>query len=174
MSMPTDEERRANRARLAQTLTAIAALWAVVAALTIVGAWGETRPAQAAAGWATISGAVRAVEVVAVEVRGRAPVLRPGVHVEYAYTVAGQTFTGSRVQPVERPISPESELGRALLALSPGDSIPVYVNPNDPTQAVLRRDVSWRGVVNGFVLLVLAAAVGVVARRIPAGPGRIG
>lgn len=169
-----DEERRANRARLAQTLTAIAALWAVVAALTIVGAWGETRRAQAAAGWATVSGAVRAVEVVPVEVRGRAPVLRPGVHVEYAYTVAGQTFTGSRVQPVERPISPVSELGRELLALSPGDSIPIYVNPNDPAQAVLRRDVSWRGVVNGFVLLVLAAAVGVVARRIPTGPGRVG
>ncbi|MBX7251413.1 MAG: hypothetical protein K1X50_05460, partial [Candidatus Promineofilum sp.] len=63
-----DEERRANRARLAQTLTAIAALWAVVAALTIVGAWGETRRAQAAAGWATVSGELRAVELIPVEV----------------------------------------------------------------------------------------------------------
>jgi len=96
------------------------------------------------------------------------------VHVEYAYTVAGQSFTGRRVQPVERRIDPQSALGKSLLALAPGDSIPVYVNPNDPTQAVLRRDVSWRGVVNGFLLLVLAAAVGVVARRIPAGPGRVG
>lgn len=158
-----DEERRANRARLAQTLTAIAALWAVVAALTIVGAWGETRRAQAAAGWATVSGEVRAVEVIPVEVRGRAPVLRPGVRVEYTYTIAGQTFTGGRVQPVERHISPEGELGRALLTLAPGDNIPVYVNPDDPTQAVLRRDVSWRGVVNGFLLLALAAAVGLAA-----------
>jgi len=174
MSTPTDEERRANRARLGQTLTAIAALWAVVAALTIVGAWGEMQRARAAAGWATVSGAVRAVEVVPVEVRGRAPVRRPGVHVGYAYTVAGQSFTGRRVQPVERRIDPQSALGKSLLALAPGDSIPVYVNPNDPTQAVLRRDVSWRGVVNGFLLLVLAAAVGVVARRIPAGPGRVG
>ncbi len=174
MSTPTDEERRANRARLGQTLTAIAALWAVVAALTIVGAWGEMQRARAAAGWATVSGAVRAVEVVPVEVRGRAPVRRPGVHVEYAYTVAGQSFTGRRVQPVERRIDPQSALGKSLLALAPGDSIPVYVNPNDPTQAVLRRDVSWQGVVNGFLLLVLAAAVGVVARGIPAGPGRVG
>jgi len=174
MSTPTDEERRANRARLGQTLTAIAALWAVVAALTIVGAWGEMQRARAAAGWATVSGAVRAVEVVPVEVRGRAPVRRPGVHVEYAYTVAGQTFTGRRVQPVERRIDPQSALGKSLLALAPGDSIPVYVNPNEPAQAVLRRDVSWRGVVNGVVLLVLAAAVGVVARGIPAGPGRVG
>ncbi len=158
-----DEERRANRARLAQTLTAIAALWAVVAALTIVGAWGETRRAQAAAGWATVSGEVRAVAVVPVEVRGRAPVLRPGVRVDYAYTVAGQTFTSSRVQPVERPISPESELGRALLTLAPGDSLPVYVNPDDPTQAVLRRDVSWRGVANGFALLALATVIGLAA-----------
>ncbi|HOU41188.1 MAG TPA: DUF3592 domain-containing protein [Promineifilum sp.] len=174
MSTPTDEERRANRARLGQTLTAIAALWAVVAALTIVGAWGEMQRARAAAGWATVSGAVRAVEVVPVEVRGRAPVRRPGVHVEYAYTVAGQSFTGRRVQPVERRIDPQTALGKSLLALAPGDSIPVYVNPNDPAQAVLRRDVSWRGVVNGFLLLVLAAAVGVVARGIPAGPGRVG
>jgi len=174
MATPPNEERYWNRVRLAQTLTAIAALWAVVAALSIVGAWGEVRRAQAAAGWATVSGEVRAVEVAPVEVRGRAPVLRPGVRVAYVYVVAGQTFTGRRVRPVEQRIDPQSELGQALLALSPGVSIPVYVNPGDPTQAVLRRDVSWRGVVNGVLLLGLAAAIGLVARRVPGGDGPAG
>lgn len=166
MSTPTNEERRANRARLAQTLTAVAALWAVVAALVVAGAWSEARRAQAAAGWPAVGGEVRAVGVAPVEVRGLAPVQRPGVWLEYAYTFDGRPFVGRRVRPVERRIDPAETLGRQLLALAPGDPLPVYVNPDDPAQALLRRDVSWRGVANGLALLALAGVVGFAARRV--------
>lgn len=166
MSSETAEEKRWNRVRLRQTLTAVAALWAVVAGLTIVGGVGQARRGLAAANWTVVEGEVREATTAQVEVRGRVPVWKAAVHVEYVYTVDGRAFTGERLRPVGGPVSPASEEGRRLLALSPGDRVSVYVNPRDPAEAVLTREVSWGGVVNGLWLLGLAVVIGLAARRV--------
>ncbi|MBP6789758.1 MAG: DUF3592 domain-containing protein [Candidatus Promineofilum sp.] len=152
----TPEERFWNRRRLAQTLTAIAALWAVAALMTLVGGWQSSAAARAATGWTAVEGTVTAAEVVAVAQRGRVPFTVPGVRVAYAYTYRGREYRGDRLRADGDPVGPQSAAGRAWLALAPGASVTVYVNPADPTQAALERGTTGRWLPNALLLLVLA------------------
>ena len=156
----TPEERFWNRRRLAQTLTAIAALWAVAALMTLVGGWQSSAAARAATGWTAVEGTVTAAEVVAVAQRGRVPFTVPGVRVAYAYTYRGREYRGDRLRADGDPVGPQSAAGRAWLALSPGASVTVYVNPVDPTQAALERGTTGRWLPNALLLLVLAGGAG--------------
>ena len=156
----TPEERFWNRRRLAQTLTAIAALWAVAALMTLVGGWQSSAAARAATGWTSVEGTVTAAEVVAVAQRGRVPFTVPGVRVAYAYTYRGREYRGDRLRADGDPVGPQSAAGRAWLALAPGASVTVYVNPADPTQAALERGTTGRWLPNALLLLVLAGGAG--------------
>ncbi len=156
----TPEERFWNRRRLAQTLTAIAALWAVAALMTLVGGWQSSAAARAATGWTAVEGTVTAAEVVAVAQRGRVPFTVPGVRVAYAYTYRGREYRGDRLRADGDPVGPQSAAGRAWLALAPGASVTVYVNPADPTQAALERGTTGRWLPNALLLLVLAGGAG--------------
>lgn len=159
----TPEERFWNRRRLAQTLTAIAALWAVAALLTLLGGWRSSAAARAAAGWAAVPGTVTAVDVVPVEQRGRVPFTVPAARVAYSYTYGDRSYSGDRLRADGDPVSPQSAAGQAWLALSPGASVTVYVNPADPAQAALERGMTGRWLPNGLVLLALAGAAGVLS-----------
>jgi len=159
----TPEERFWNRRRLAQTLTAIAALWAVAALLTLLGGWRSSAAARAAAGWTAVAGTVTAVDVVPVEQRGRVPFTIPAVRVAYAYAFGDRAFSGDRLRADGDPVSPQSAAGRAWLALAPGDEVTVYVNPTGPTQAVLERGTTGRWLPNGLLLLALAGGSGLLA-----------
>ncbi len=108
----TPEERFWNRRRLAQTLTAVAALWAVAALLTLAGGWRSSAAARAAAGWAAVEGRVTAVEVVRVAQRGRVPFTVPAVRVAYNYTFGDRAFSGERLRADGEPVSPQSAAGR--------------------------------------------------------------
>ena len=156
----TPEERFWNRRRLAQTLTAIAALWAVAALMTLVGGWQSSAAARAATGWTAVEGTVTAAEVVAVAQRGRVPFTVPGVRVAYAYTYRGREYRGDRLRADGDPVGPQSAAGRAWLALAPGASVTVYVNPADPTQAALERGTTGSWLPNALLLLVLAGGAG--------------
>ncbi len=158
----TPEERFWNRRRLAQTLTAIAALWAVAALLTLVGGWQSSAAARVAAEWTAVEGTVTAAEVVAVAQRGRVPFTVPGVRVTYAYTYGGREYRGDRLRADGDPVAPQSAVGRAWLALAPGTRVTVYVNSTDPTQAALERGTTGRWLPNGLLLLALAGGVGVL------------
>ena len=159
----TPEERFWNRRRLAQTLTAIAALWAVAALLTLLGGWRSSAAARAAAGWAAVPGTVTAVDVVPVEQRGRVPFTVPAARVAYSYTYGDRSYSGDRLRADGEPVSPQSAAGRAWLALAPGDGLTVYVNPADPTQAVLDGGTTGRWLPNGLLLLALAGGSGALA-----------
>lgn len=173
MSTPTAEEKWWNRYRLAQTLTAIAALWAVIALLVITGGAIEARRDRPVASWPAVPGVVRRAEAVPVEVRGRAPVRVQAARVIYDYEVGGRAYTNDRLRADERPVIATSAAGQRLLALSPGDAVMVFANPADPSQAVLERPAPWRGVINGLALLAVAAAVALAARLArPAPAGR--
>lgn len=159
----TPEERFWNRRRLAQTLTAIAALWAVVAALTLLGGWRGSAAARAAVDWAAVPGTVTAVEAGRVAQRGRVPFTVPAVRVAYAYSYDDRAYSGDQLRADGDPVSPQSAAGQAWLALSPGASVTVYVNPTDPAQAALERGMTGRWLPNGLVLLALAGAAGVLS-----------
>jgi hypothetical protein len=159
----TPEERFWNWRRLAQTLTAIAALWAVAALLTLAGGWRSSAAARAAVGWAAVEGRVTAVSVVRLERAGRVPFTVPTVAVAYEYTYGDRAFRGDRLRADGDPVSPPSAAGQAWLALAPGDTIKVYVNPIDPSQAALDRGTSGRWLSNGLLLLALAGGIGALA-----------
>lgn len=159
----TPEERFWNRRRLVQTLTAIAALWAVAALLTLAGGWQSSAAARAAAGWTASPGTVTAVDVVRIERRGRVPFTVPAVRVAYAYTYGDRAYSGDRLRADGDPVGPQSAAGRAWLALAPGDGVTVYVNPADPTQAALERGTTGRWLSNGLLLLALAGGMGALA-----------
>ena len=159
----TQAERAANWHRLTQTLTAIAALWAVAALLTLLGGWRGAAGARAAAAWTPVSGTVTAVAVVPVPRSGRVPFTVPAVRVTYDYTFDGRPYSGDRLRADGDPLSPDSAEGRAWLARVPGDPVTVYVNPADPTQAALDRAATGRWLRNGLILLGLAAAIGALS-----------
>ena len=161
----TNEERFWNRRRLAETLTAVAALWGVVALLTLLGGWRSAAGARAAADWTPVTGQVTAAEVGRVTQGGRVPFSVRAVRVSYTYDFDGQAYTGDRLRADGDRVRPESAAGRAWLALAPGDGVTVYVNPADPSQAVLDRTATGRWLTNGLILLAMAVVVGVVARR---------
>jgi hypothetical protein len=159
----TPEERFWNRRRLAQTLTAIAALWTVAALITLGGGWRSSAAARAAVGWAAVEGRVTAVGIGRVKQSGRVPFTLPAVRVAYDYTYGDRTFSADRLRADGDPVSPQSAAGRAWLALAPGDAVIVYVNPIDPTQAALDRGTIGRWLPNGLLLLALAAGIGALA-----------
>ena len=162
----TQAERAANWHRLTQTLTAIAALWAVAALLTLFGGWRGAAEARAAAAWTPVGGTVTAVAIVPVLQSGRVPFTIPAVRVTYDYTFDGRLYSADRLRADNDPLSPDSAEGRAWLARVPGDPVTVYVNPADPSQAALDRATTGRWLRNGLILLGLAAAIGALSRLI--------
>ena len=163
MSDTRSEEQYWNRYRLAQTLTAVAALWAIAALITLGMGWRESAAARAAADWPALGGTVTVVEVVPVERRGRGPFTIPAVRVAYDYAWGDGAYSGDRLRADGDPVNPESAAGAAWLALEPGDPVTVYVNPDDPAQAALDRETTGRWLPNGLALLGLAAVAGVLA-----------
>ena len=157
------EDKFWNRYRLAQTLTAVAALWAIVALITLGMGWRESAAARAAADWPAVEGTVTAVAIVPVERRGRVPFTIPAVRVAYDYAFGDGTYSGDRLRADGDPVRPDSAAGQAWLALAPGDPVTVYVNPEDPAQAALDRETTGRWLPNGLALLGLAALAGLLA-----------
>jgi len=158
------EEARWNRVRLRQTLVSLAALWAVIGLMVMIAGAVEYVRVRAVAGWTPVEGVVEAVSIERVDRRGRGPFFVPSVRVAYTYTIDGRAYTGDRVALQQQPIAPDSDDGRRLLALAPGASVPVYVNPAAPAEAVLLREPSTRTFINGAALLALAGVVGLLAK----------
>lgn len=158
------DEARWNRVRLRQTLVSIAALWAVIGLIVVIAGAVEYGRARVVAGWTPVEGVVEAVAIERVERRGRVPFFVPSVRVEYSYSFDGRAYTSDRVAFDRRPIPPDSDDGRRLLALAPGASIPVTVNPAAPAEAVLLRDSPTRALINGAALLGLAGVIGLLAK----------
>jgi hypothetical protein len=64
-----------------------------------------------------------------------------GITISYAYTVAGQGFTGTRYD--YGGAGSGSRLGHALAAYEPDQVVAAYYDPGTPQRAVLRRGVTW-------------------------------
>lgn len=67
--------------------------------------------------------------------------------IEYRYTVGGRAYESRRVS-----LSPMDDANARLPVALPGDTIQVFYNPSDPSEAVLRRGVSETAL---FIMLFL-------------------
>lgn len=61
--------------------------------------------------------------------------------VAYRYQYRGETYTGSKLYYTDSPFSGETSLTQTLNAFPVGSVQLIYINPNDPSDAVLIRGV---------------------------------
>lgn len=133
---------------LLPVLYVLAALWFLGNQLM---AW---RRAQQSAGWTAVKGTIQYAqrELFAMDDFGNLV----GFRIRYEYRVGKETLIG-------RAVSFSPRFGRArrmLQTLKPGKRVQVYVNPSQPTQAVLEpgiKPINHVMVLTGVVLLALTA-----------------
>ena len=82
------------------------------------------------------------------------------VDVLYRYVVDGQTYRSNRYTFLGGSTSGYDSKRRVVSELRPGTSVTAYVDPSDPTEAVLFRGFSWEMLVLGIPLLFVAIGVG--------------
>jgi len=88
--------------------------------------------ARASASWPSVSGTVTKVQI------GNTGVGRYFADVSYNYRVGGNDLTGSKVRASDGEYNIRDGAVQAIRGLSVGQSVPVYYNPSDPGQALLR------------------------------------
>ncbi len=84
--------------------------------------------------------------------------------VSYRYQVEGDTYTGDKLYRSDIPFNPERELGRQLDEFSVGSIQPIYINPDQPSEAVLIQGVQSQLLV-GLVFAVACFAIGLSSFR---------
>lgn len=114
------------------------------------------RKAQAKASYPTVQGTIthRGLEVkehVSTDSDNRREVSYEYIpKVEYAYTVAGHSYTGSRINVLtSKSSSHESEAQQVLSAYPLDATVQVFHNPQDPTDAFLENDPGKRMIDGG-------------------------
>lgn len=83
------------------------------------------------------------------------------VELEYRYTVEGQDYTSERFMVAsDLGADTQTEAERLARAYRAGDRVPVWIDPEDPTAAVLQRGGVGKAWANlGFGVLLLGVAV---------------
>lgn len=82
------------------------------------------------------------------------------IDIEYRYEVDGRTYTSDRYHFMGGSSSGYEGKAEVVERHPPGAVVTCYVDPDDPTQAVLNRSFSWVYLFGLFPLLFLAAGVG--------------
>lgn len=65
------------------------------------------------------------------------------VRIAYAYTWEGREFSSDRFAIQKRRYADSSRAGQVLMRFTPGSVRDCYVNPQQPGDAVLKRDPAW-------------------------------
>lgn len=92
--------------------------------------------------------------------------------VQYQYTVAGESYKGTRhsYDELHEALTDEQEIAARLAAVAPGESVPVFYYPPDPAKAVLaRREMAPPIFAGGMGLGLLFAAL--IVLRMGFSPG---
>ena len=111
----------------------------------------------ATSSWPTVDGEILSAEVERATTRGS------GHHyvaeLRYRYAYEGQTFSGTRVHTAGSPSFNQGDEAAAFIANYPvGSTVQVFVNAEDPAQAVLQHGIPWRGwgvLISGIVLVAI-------------------
>ncbi len=94
--------------------------------------------AQASGSWPAVSGTILKAEV------GTTGVDRYFADVRYNYRVGANEFTGSRIRASDGEFDVRDGAEQAIRGLSVGQAIPVFYNPTDPKQALLKPGVGFQ------------------------------
>lgn len=136
--------------------------YGVVGLLLLAQFGGEVVNYLGSTGWTQVSGTVVSNDVEDVwDTTGD----RYAAQVVYTYEVDGTTYEGDQLSLRGTIYTGNQEDAERIVApYPPGTAVTPYVNPADPTQAVLERDVPGAilGIVAaGVVLLLLSVSLGV-------------
>ncbi len=83
--------------------------------------------------------------------------------VRYHYTAAGGSYTSVRYRHGYGGSSDVSDAQRLELRYPPGAEVTCYVDPDEPTEAMLERPSLWTGLIVLFPLIFVAVGVGGIA-----------
>ncbi len=131
--------------------------FALLCSLVILGGWlFLIRDWIVSAAWKTVPGTVRGVDLAPDQ---RAPLSRPWQQVSgfrpiirYAYDVDDQTYVGERFSATRGPFFATEEEGNAYLERFPLHArLTVKVDPNNPRQALLQRQLSLSDALPGYI-----------------------
>lgn len=119
-------------------------------------------PRMVLEGWATSSWPTVEGEIFSADVE-RATTRGSGHHyvakLRYRYTFEGQAYSGTRVHTAGSPSFNRGDEAAAFIANYPvGGAVQVFVNADDPAQAVLQHGIPWRGwgvLISGLVLVAI-------------------
>ncbi|MBK7878771.1 MAG: DUF3592 domain-containing protein [Planctomycetes bacterium] len=89
-----------------------------------------------------------------------------GAHVSYRYELAGVEHTGTRLSFAEVHTSDPDDAREVAARYPVGTTVTCFVNPEDPTEAVLDRSASgvWLPTLVGVVFLVLGPLIFVLRK----------
>ncbi|MEE9127055.1 MAG: DUF3592 domain-containing protein [Planctomycetota bacterium] len=144
----------------------------IYAILVLIGlgtsAWygpSQLMEAKATEDWPTVTGTIEDTRVTSQHRRRQTDY---NVEITYTYVVGERTYRGSRYSVTGNPGAERQEEAELLArGFRKGDKVKVYVDPEDPTQAVLARggtQKAWMTIGFGALLLVVGLFLG--ARRL--------
>lgn len=82
-------------------------------------------------------------------------------NVVYSYTVNGKEYKSEKVLYIGNPSYNARDIVNLMTQLRQGATVPVYYNPENPTEAfVFNVKPSYTGIIGGIILLLLAAFIG--------------
>lgn len=121
--------------------------------------------AKSTASWRAVNGKIEDVRVTSQRRRRQTDY---SVEISYSYSVDGRSHRGDRYSVAGNPGAGEQERAELIArGFRKGDSITVYVDPEDPSRAVLARGgtkKAWMTIGFGALLLVVGLVMG--ARRL--------
>jgi hypothetical protein len=124
--------------------------------------WGELRKARQSVDWPTTPGKVLSSEVVDAGEDN----MQFAAAITYAYRVRGKTHKGDQVALGQWATSDVKPVRRLVRQFPVGKVVPVYYNPEDPAEAVLKPGPtfqSWMVPVMGVVFFFFGIFVGIAA-----------
>ncbi len=121
--------------------------------------------------WAETTGTVESLRIVSAggtdDSRSPGERFRPAA--SYRYTIDGEEHTGARIAVYPWIFRNEERVAEYLERndISRGRRVPVYYNPDDPSQALLVRDIPWGRVeVLGAILFLVLLPTAVVVTSV--------
>jgi hypothetical protein len=147
--MPPRSPRSLND-RVLALLNLLICLGCIYALINMNSSWWNARS------WQAVHGTLVHAEIVKRTGKRRGPYIPP---VSYTYSVEGTKYTGHRLTPGWFPGVTEWQEEKAIGKLTVGQPLIVWMNPRQPGQSVIYRDVDWLAALSWILVALLTSFV---------------
>lgn len=127
---------RGRRSRTAGVV-AVLSVFAAIGALVLAYGVSLWREAAASEQWPTVTGVIRTSEVAPAGGQGQGGAALYQPHIVYEYEIDDQKYTNDRVSFSRAQTSNREQVEDELFLYPEGMGVAVYVDPDDPTRAIL-------------------------------------